>query len=582
MSGRISSKDFLAFTVYISAWLTPGCWLVLVDADLESIAKLLLSIAFFIVWHLAFKNVLQAMYCSLFFFALLPFDLFFYAIYHEPPTTPVLFSVANTNLAEAAGFMQGRVPLLLALVGACILVWLQAVRAAQRGAWSGLRCFHPVVRRACGSLLVMLVGALALYAFGPSLTHRLPQSAPGPQVVDLWRMDERLSSVVIRFRALFPVGRFVSLGEYHRDKLKFTYAQQRRELLRFHARQGSEPTERQIYVLVIGETARAAHSQLHGYARETSPYLVKRSNLVPFRDMLSPWSVTSRSVPTILTGHQSSAGDKQLKSIISAFREAGFKTYWLSNQQHEEGIAYFSREAHEVVHLSVSGLVMERGGNYDERLLGPLEKMLDRGEPRQFFVVHLLGSHDPYQMRYPAAFDFFQPSLTGRDGLDHHDVRNKVEVVNAYDNAMRYTDYVLSRIIDAVDRRRGISALVYSADHGETLFDGACPRSGHGSSSRNEFPVQAFGWVSDGHKRRWPDKHRLLKERGDAPLTTEFIFESMLGLADMTIHQGSPQHNVVGIGFEPQERWVNGQEPINWERAGTKGVCSLLDNEASP
>lgn len=570
-------KERLALLAYLLAWLAPAICLVIVDFGIPSIVKLVVTVLIAIIWHFAFKNFLHSVYFSLLFFLLLPFDLFFFWIYREPPTTPVLLSIGNTNFGETVDFMRGRLVLLLVFVAAAVMVWLQTVRAAQRGVGAEWRCFNPLGRYLSRSFLVVLAVAGVIFTSSPALEHHfsLPETDKNTSF-DMSVVDERVASVLVKLKGVFPVGRFISLGEYYREEANFRYAEQRKDGFRFNARQIDVPAQRQIYVLVIGETGRGDHSHLNGYVRDTSPLLAGQGNLVPLRNMVSPWSFTRLSVPTILTGQESSANAAQLKSVVSAFHEAGFKTYWLSNQQHENGIDYFAREADERIFINVSALVLERHGNYDERLLAPLEKLISRNEPRQFFVVHLLGSHDAYQKRYPSSFDVFQPSLTSKQELDYHAVQNKTEVINTYDNSMRYTDYVLSNIIATLEKRQGVSALVYSSDHGETLFDGSCQRSGHGSSGRQEFMVSALSWMSDEHRNHWPAKYQLMKEHGSTPITTEFVFDTMLGLANVSIDRPSPHRNLAGARFQPQQRWVHAQDRVDWDTADTKGSCNML------
>lgn len=567
-------KQNIGILAYAIAWLSPAIILVTVQPEIASVIKLILAIGFGVVWHLAFKSYLRSVYWSLFFFMLLPFDLFFFWIYREPPTTAVLLSVRNTNIGETMDFMHGRIVLLISIVAATIGIWLQTVRIAQRGLGSEWRIYNPVTRWTSRAIIASLLGIYAMFTFGISFWNN--DSPPGSRTSPLTIVDNTISPPLLKLKGIFPLGRFISLGEYYRQEAIFQHAQRWRDRIPFEARQNEAPQQRQIYILVIGETARGDHSYLNGYSRNTSPLLSKQNNLIALHNVISPWSMTRLSVPTIVTGQQSSDNGAQLKSIVSAFKESGFKTYWLSNQQDEYGIGYFASEADEKIYLSMSALVQERDGNYDERVLAPLQKLIDKNEPRQFIVVHLLGSHDAYQKRYPQNFDAFQPSLTSKSDLDYHDARNKIEVINSYDNSIRYTDFVLSNIIDITNKAGGVSALFYSSDHGETLFDGTCQRSGHASSARQEFVVNAIAWVSDAHRKHWPRKYQNMNDRAAAPLTTEFIFDTLLGLANITINKSSPQHDLTGPGFQPQERWVNAQQLTNWDTAGTKGPCNLL------
>jgi glucan phosphoethanolaminetransferase (alkaline phosphatase superfamily) len=568
-------KNQLSVALYFIAWLAPAIALLVIDLDRVAFEKLMLTMLLVGIWHLAFKNFLHGVYFSLFVFLLLPFDLFFLSIYKEAPTTAALLSVGNTNWEETVGFMHGRVVLLIAIGAAVILVWLFAARAGQQGCGAKWRCFNPVTRYPSRIFIAVLVTLWGVFTFAPTFVEpSVVESAAAN--TNFSKLDQRLASAIVKLKGIFPVGRFVSMGEYYREEATLRYAEQLRHKMHLNAKQVNAPGQRQIYVLVLGETARGDHSSLNGYERETAPLLAKQNNLVPIHNIVTPWNVTRLSVPTILSGQQSYKNGNQLKTVISAFREAGFKTYWLSSQQITGSIITFAQEADEKLFLSISAQVMERYPNYDGSLLLPLRKLINRNEPRQFFVIHLLGSHEPYQRRYPKEFDLFQPSLMSKPGLSYHDVKNKTEVINTYDNTMRYTDYVLSNIIETVEQANGVSALLYSSDHGETLFDGSCELMGHGGSARHDYIVNAFSWMSNEHKKYWPEKYRLMKERSNAPITTEFIFDTMLGLANIGADKASPTHNMAGADFQPQERWVNTQQLLNWDSAHTEGPCKLI------
>lgn len=91
---------------------------------------------------------------------------------------------------------------------------------------------------------------------------------------------------------------------------------------------------REIYVLVIGEASRADSWSLFGYDRETTPRLEKREGVVPFSNVLTQSNATHKSVPIILSPASAANYDSIYvqKSLITAFKEAGFQTWYLSNQ----------------------------------------------------------------------------------------------------------------------------------------------------------------------------------------------------------------------------------------------------------
>src|SRR3546814_15022704 len=81
----------------------------------------------------------------------------------------------------------------------------------------------------------------------------------------------------------------------------------------------------------------------------------------------------------------------------------------------------------------------------------------------------MLGNHGPaYYQRYPPEFRRITPTCDSEQ-RGHCSQR---EIVNSYDNAVLYTDHVLARTINLLKAQPGYdTALVYHADHGESLGD---------------------------------------------------------------------------------------------------------------
>jgi glucan phosphoethanolaminetransferase (alkaline phosphatase superfamily) len=577
----MSGKPILA--LYLLAWLSPALCYLLVDFSGMSIAKVLVTLLFLLVWHLAFPSFRRAVFYSLpIFVILLPFDLFFFSIYREPPGTPVLLSIVDSNIVEATDFMRGRAITLLWLVLLTTGIWLLTAYVARRGAGQGWKWYTPGCRTLARQVLVSLFVFMVLFAGGPDIEHALANSGHPRLAASARAADQNLLAPLANLRPIFPIGRLLSMGEFCREYSSLRLADQSREQFRYNAHQVDAPASRQIYVLVIGETARADRFAPNGFTRGLQSFLAHHDNIVPLSNIISPFTYTSLSVPTMLTPPvpEADGGRDRALSLVSAFREAGFKTYWISNQEpigiRETEVSHFSREADETVFMNLSIRTMHKDGLYDEYMIAPLAKFLARKEPKQFFVLHLLGSHDSYERRYPPSFDVFQPSLRSLEHPDQHDRQNKAAVENSYDNAMRYTDYVLARIIDTLAGQHAVSALVYAADHGETLFDGDCGRSGHGSTGKQEFPVAALVWVSNQYKAQWPERFQLLVKNAASPITTQAILPTLLDLASIRSMQLDLSNSLVSALFETHTRWVNAPDPIDWDSATTRGPCRLL------
>jgi lipid A ethanolaminephosphotransferase len=83
-------------------------------------------------------------------------------------------------------------------------------------------------------------------------------------------------------------------------------------------------------------------------------------------------------------------------------------------------------------------------------------------------VLHQLGNHGPaYFRRYPPEMKRFTPACESNELRDC----TPAQIVNAYDNAILYTDRVLADTIAFLTTRqeRFDVALVYASDHGESL-----------------------------------------------------------------------------------------------------------------
>ena len=110
------------------------------------------------------------------------------------------------------------------------------------------------------------------------------------------------------------------------------------------------------------------------------------------------------------------------KSIITAFKEAGFSTAFISNQRPNRSFTeHFGNEADTTVY--VTGADMETY-HFDEAVLEPVDRLLgDTLRRKQLIVIHTYGSHFKYRDRYPDNFSVFRPddaidaSLSNRDQL---------------------------------------------------------------------------------------------------------------------------------------------------------------------
>jgi glucan phosphoethanolaminetransferase (alkaline phosphatase superfamily) len=260
------------------------------------------------------------------------------------------------------------------------------------------------------------------------------------------------------------------------------------------------------------------------------------------------------------------------------FREAGFDTYWISNQARAGGagspIGQISAEAAHSFWLNESANDVFGNSSHDEVVLPVLARVLARDEPKQFIVVHLMGSHDSYERRYPSRFNHFHPSLSDdpeRTGSSPHDVRY---LRNAYDNSIFYTDYVIAQLLDQLQQSGALAAAFYTSDHGESLLDGSCTARGHGGSAEEQYEVSALAWLSQRYQQQFPDALAVLRAHAKAPLSTVNVFSSLADLAHIRYRGDDPSLSIFSAAFRPHPRVVNVRgRVVNFDTAPHLGAC---------
>lgn len=279
----------------------------------------------------------------------------------------------------------------------------------------------------------------------------------------------------------------------------------------------------EIYVLVIGETSRAINWELFGYDRPTNPRLSRRSDLITFPRAISQSNTTHKCVPMMLTHTTPLSFDSIMyrKSIIAAFNEAGYRTAVYSNQAKNHSYTqYFSEEADEVKYL-------EDDLHYDQNLVKLLDDNLkDNSSKKRFIILHTYGSHFNYNERYPDSLSYFKP-----DDASQANIKHRNQLLNAYDNAIRYTDRVLDDIISTLESTGAKAVMIYTSDHGEDIFDDERERFLHASPvpTYYQLHVPMLVWTSREYDASYPQIRESLtsnKEMYVAP--SQAVFHTLL------------------------------------------------------
>lgn len=330
--------------------------------------------------------------------------------------------------------------------------------------------------------------------------------------------------------------------------------------------------KREIYILVVGETGRAMEWSLYGYERETTPNLKKIPDLIYYKDAITQSNNTHKSVPVILSA--ASAENYGMiyehKSIVTAFKEAGFRTVVIANQKLTTSIiGSFYREADTFIDMSSFNTGSYLKSLHDGEILPYLDKELTKSGENLFIVLHTYGSHFNYHERYPKEFSKFKP-----DKADGISASMRQELRNAYDNSIYYTDYVLSEIIKRLEKTGACAALTYLSDHGEDIFDDKRNRYLHASPipTYYQLHIPYIYWFSNDYKITFSDKYEKVRDNASLPVSTNSVFHTMLDVAGIKTDVSDETYALSSDSFSVRDRMYLGDHdnPIPFWRLGLK------------
>jgi glucan phosphoethanolaminetransferase (alkaline phosphatase superfamily) len=289
--------------------------------------------------------------------------------------------------------------------------------------------------------------------------------------------------------------------------------------------------------MVIGESSRYDHWSINGYNRNTNPRLSKLDNLISFSNTNTNAYITEYSVPLILTGVNPTSFEENYKrkSILDAFKEAGFKTYWISNQIDHGNISLHRDNADKKI-LTPQSSKSTINIHQDIELLSKLETVLKEPGDKKFIVLHVQGSHYDYSVRYPDQFDIFKPSNKSIKTLSN-DYKSKEIIVNSYDNSIIYSDYILDSIISIVKSKPVLSSVLFISDHGENLFDDDRHLSQHAYPIPSKYiaHIPFMLWYSDAFNKMAPDKIAFLKSNRNKKSTAQNVFYTYTDICGIKI-----------------------------------------------
>lgn len=469
----------------------------------------------------------------------------YFAVYGQDFSQSVLFIMFESNLSEGSEFLESyfawwMMPALLVYSIIPLLIWIKT---------------KPIK----GSIKIrrILVFSLSIITAWPTISAL---------AVEKTGLDKAMSKQMNRMEPSAPWHLVIGYAKYRQQLLEIEHNLLiNNALAPLENLMDKNADTANTLVLVIGESTNRQRMSLYGYERQTTPNLNSiKNDLLVFDNVYATRPYTIEALEQVLTFADAKKPNlyKEKPTLINLMKQAGYKTYWITNQQTQTKrntmLTTFSKQADEQIYLNNNR--MQDTAQYDEVVIKPFEKILDDSTKKKFVVIHLLGTHRKYHYRYPKSFSIFNS-----DDIPSWLSNKQAEEYNEYDNAIRYNDYVVSTIIDSFKTSRDNGFLVYFSDHGEEVYD----NPNHLFAGRNEgaptssmYTIPFIIWRS----LSWQKQNMLpgTKEIMHRPYSSSDFIYTWSDLAGIKFDGFDSSRSLVSDNFSKHPIWIgNPGKPKN-------------------
>jgi heptose-I-phosphate ethanolaminephosphotransferase len=355
------------------------------------------------------------------------------------------------------------------------------------------------------------------------------------------------------WRRLHPIAFWAQWSEsVHRLRASWVDQQQERERELARAKAAAPIVLHEgpaTLMLVIADSINRDNMALYGYGRATTPGLLAQKEQLGDRLLVlrNAWSVDASTLPALrnLFRFGLPPGEDP-QHVLALARAAGYKVWWISNH---DDVAIEQQHARlaDVVEM-VNRTPGRAGASLDGELLDCIREARQDQAERKLIVVHLMGAHPHYDLRFPAGGNPFDNSAdaveerllkSGRSAW----VRSFRE---EYDAAILYHDSVVSetlRMARTVGRSNEYRAWMYLSDHGQEVGH-VSDRVGHSPSTASGYRIPALVWhnATDG---------RLRSMSANLPFRSDWAAWTISDLLNLHWAGDAPDRNVL----HPDYQW---------------------------
>ncbi|MGD9623523.1 MAG: phosphoethanolamine transferase [Arcobacter sp.] len=297
-----------------------------------------------------------------------------------------------------------------------------------------------------------------------------------------------------------------------------------------------EEEKKELIIMVVGEAARADRFSLNGYEKDTNP-LLKQEEIINFPNMYSCGTATAQSVPCMFSIFDKADYDYKkgisTQNVLDVLKHTNnIDILWRDNNSDSKGVAL--RVDFEDYRTSQTNTKCDDVECRDEGMLLGLDEYIKNHKGKDILIVlHQMGNHGPaYYKRYPKEFEKFTPVCK----TNQLEECTQEEVSNAYDNAILYTDYFLSKVINFLKPYSNDyeTAMFYMSDHGESLGENGFYLHGmpYMIAPNEQKHIASLLWLGDGEMKEDYNIEKLNTYK-NKEFSHDNLFHTLLGLFEV-------------------------------------------------
>ena len=448
---------------------------------------------------------------------------YFMDTYHIILDDSMLRNVFQTDVAEASDLLTPKLAAYLFLLG-IVPSWIVVKLPLAHVGWR--RAFWQKSKRSV--ILLLFIGATILLF--------------GKHYASFFREHRILRDQINPLYWIYSVGRYVHNSIVTVDTSFKTIATDA-------VIPASKDRVKKLVILVVGEAARADHFSLNGYPRRTTP-LLSRYDIVNLPNTYSCATSTAESVPCMFSVYTrddySYEKAQHTENILDILQRTGkVALLWRDNNSDSKGVA--DRIAYQNFKTPHTNPVCIDGECRDIGMLRSLDDFIAEHNDKDILIVlHQMGNHGPaYYKRYPHDYEHFTPVCR----TNKLETCKREAIVNAYDNALRYSDtfWVESiRLLKRYDDRYK-TALIYMADHGESLGENGIYLHGlpYFIAPEAQKHIGAFLWFG----KQWIGDERIirLRRKRNETFSHDYLFHTLLGIFDVETKVYDPSLDLLKV-----------------------------------